>query len=147
MERAFSVTGPYGSGKSSLAVLLDALFAPAGDEAFGSAKDLIGDVAPDTSDLVERARAAVGATKTGFLRCMVTAEREPVAVTVLRALVNGVETYRRAHRSREATELLATLREMVGDPRDGASAQLRSCGGAARPGPGGETGASVAGDR
>ena len=119
VERAFSVTGPYGSGKSSLAVLLDALFAPAGDEAFGSAKDLIGEVAPDTSDLVERARAAVGATKTGFLRCMVTAEREPVAITVLRALVNGVETYRRAHRSREATELLATLREMVGDPRDG----------------------------
>ena len=36
VERAFSITGPYGSGKSSLAVLLDALFAPASDEAFAT---------------------------------------------------------------------------------------------------------------
>src|SRR4051794_4855347 len=57
VERAFSVTGPYGSGKSSLAVLLDALFAPAKDEAFRTATDVVAQVAPDTSDLVRRARA------------------------------------------------------------------------------------------
>lgn len=118
VERAFSVTGPYGSGKSSLAVLLDALFAPSGDEAFGSARHLIGEVAPETSDLVDRARAAVGAKRTGFLRCIVTAEREPVATTVLRALLNGVETYRRAYRSEGANELLTTLQEMIGDSQE-----------------------------
>lgn len=118
VERAFSVTGPYGSGKSSLAVLLDALFAPAKDEAFGTATDLVAEVAPDTIDLVQRARAAAGATKTGFLRCMVTADREPVAATVVRALLNGVETYRRDNRSREATELIGLLEDLAGDPRE-----------------------------
>lgn len=118
VERAFSVTGPYGSGKSSLAVLLDALFAPANDDAFGRATDLVAEVAPDTSDLVNRARAAAGASKTGFLRCMVTADREPVATTVVRALLHGVETYRRSHRSREAAELIALLEDLAGDPRE-----------------------------
>jgi ABC-type molybdenum transport system ATPase subunit/photorepair protein PhrA len=118
VERAFSVTGPYGSGKSSLAVLLDALFAPASDEAFGIATDLVAAVAPDTSDLLQRARAATGAAKSGFLRCLVTAEREPVAATVVRALLNGLETYRHSHRSREATELIALLKDLAGDPRE-----------------------------
>jgi len=32
-SRAFSITGPYGTGKSSLAVFLDALLGPTGDPA------------------------------------------------------------------------------------------------------------------
>src|SRR5665213_1827637 len=40
-ELAFSVTGPYGSGKSSLALVIDALFGPTTDLTRASAEDLL----------------------------------------------------------------------------------------------------------
>src|SRR4051794_22225474 len=47
-ECAFSITGPYGSGKSSLALLIDALTAPAGDPTRAAAEELLEAVAPET---------------------------------------------------------------------------------------------------
>ena len=88
-ESAFAVTGPYGSGKSSLALLLDALLAPKASPEFELARDLLQAASEATMERVTRARGDNG--NHGLLRCFVTAQREPVGRTILRALLVGVD--------------------------------------------------------
>jgi len=92
-ENAFSITGPYGSGKSSLALILDALFAAEDDPSRLSAHELVASVIPELADTVTLARKNLGAHQHGFIRAVVTAQREPVAATVLRALLHGVDRF------------------------------------------------------
>ena len=86
---AWSLTGPYGSGKSSLALLLDALLGPA-DNTRGTALSLIEEVSPDVGDSVRRVHERHGTSESGFNRALVTAQREPLAHTILRALESAV---------------------------------------------------------
>ncbi len=82
---AWSITGPYGSGKSSLAVLLDGAFGAAGpvrDTALG----LIEEVAPEVGAVIVDAHSRHQTHETGFNRAVVTASREPISHTVLRGL-------------------------------------------------------------
>ena len=86
---AWSLTGPYGSGKSSLALLLDALLGPDGatrDAAIG----LVEAADPDMADSVWMAHDNHGTQETGFHRGLVTASREPLNLTVLRGLHSAV---------------------------------------------------------
>ena len=86
---AWSLTGPYGSGKSSLALVLDAAFGNASnirDTALG----LIDDASPEVGDLVRKAHQRHGTEDCGFHRGLVTAGREPLNRTVLWALYAAV---------------------------------------------------------
>src|SRR4051812_24013242 len=47
---AWSVTGPYGSGKSSLGLLIDALFGPHDDGVYSRAIDLLNETSPGTAE-------------------------------------------------------------------------------------------------
>jgi hypothetical protein len=94
VEVALSITGPYGSGKSSLAVIIDALLGPSNDPATSSAEELLGQVAPTALAALRSSRQRLGAERLGFIRATVTAQREPVATTILRALIHGAERYR-----------------------------------------------------
>ncbi len=86
---AWSLTGPYGSGKSSLALLLDATLGEA-NEIRTAALKLIDDASPAIGELVRRAHQRYGTHESGFHRGLVTANREPLSHTVLRALHNSV---------------------------------------------------------
>ncbi len=86
---AWSVTGPYGSGKSSLGLLLDAAFGPPGI-ARERALDKISDASSAATDAVNQALSNHQARSQGFYRALVTADREPVARTVLRGLHRAV---------------------------------------------------------
>jgi hypothetical protein len=101
-EVALSITGPYGSGKSSLALLIDAVLGPAGDPGRLSAEDLLTHAAPKVMDSIRAARAQLGAEQSGFVRAVVTAQREPIGATILRALDHGFQRYRSAGRNRSA---------------------------------------------
>lgn len=93
--RAFSITGPYGSGKSSLAVFLDALASAQTSAAYRRAVHLLAEHDSETATALPEARAAMGIPVTGMARAVVTApQREPVAVTVLRALQKATTTFR-----------------------------------------------------
>ena len=87
---AWSLTGPYGSGKSSLALLLDAAFSPPG-ETRNNAWQLIDDASPAAGELIRKAHERHGTGETGFHRALVTANREPITRTVLRALHAAVQ--------------------------------------------------------
>ena len=86
---AWSITGPYGSGKSSLAVLLDGAFGPAG-RVRQRTLDLIREVSPEVAVAIADAHRRHGTSESGFNRAVVTANREPVSSTILRALHSGV---------------------------------------------------------
>lgn len=104
-SRAFSIIGPYGSGKSSFAALIDA--ALGGDHA---AQHVIAAASPD---LATRFRAASQTFGRKWIRAVVTApQREPITTTVLRALHRGAERDRapKPLRSR-AADLLEQARD------------------------------------
>ena len=86
---AWSLTGPYGSGKSSLALLLDAAL---GETSVTRqvAQRLIDDASPTVGALARRAHQRHGTQESGFHRGLVTANREPLSHTVLRALHTAV---------------------------------------------------------
>ncbi len=86
---AWSITGPYGSGKSSLAVLLDGAFGPVGGVRRRTL-DLIDEVSPEVAAAIAEAHSRHGTSESGFNRAAVTANREPVSATILRALHSGV---------------------------------------------------------
>lgn len=90
---AWSLTGPYGSGKSSLALLLDAVFGGRSQLRRG-ALGLVDEASPEVGNLIRRAHRSHGTSNRGFNRGfnrgLVTAAREPLATTVLRALNSAV---------------------------------------------------------
>lgn len=86
---AWSLTGPYGSGKSSLALLLDALFGPDGTTR-DTAVTLLEAANSDMADLAWAAHDNHHTQETGFCRGLVTAAREPLNRTILRALHSAV---------------------------------------------------------
>ena len=82
---AWSLTGPYGSGKSSLALLLDAALGPA-TATRKIVWKLIDEASSAVGDLVRQAHQRHRTQKSGFHRGLVTANPEPFNHTVLRAL-------------------------------------------------------------
>lgn len=86
---AWSITGPYGSGKSSLALLIDGAFGKEG-EVRNKALDLIGAASPDLRTKVLDAHKLHGTNRSGFCLAVATASREPISHTVLRALRSAV---------------------------------------------------------
>ena len=86
---AWSLTGPYGSGKSSLGLLVDAAFGPPG-HARRLAERLIGDASESVGRLLREAHERHGTGERGFYRGLVTARRESLNRTVLRALDSAV---------------------------------------------------------
>ena len=91
--RAISVTGPYGSGKSTMAVFLDALYAPGNSAEWKKAHGILRDAAPELASSVRDTRKTLDAHDGGLFRCTVTAGREPAAATIVRALEDGVRRY------------------------------------------------------
>lgn len=86
---AWSLTGPYGSGKSSLALLIDAAFGERGATRV-VANELIEATSPAVANLLARAHQARGTEERGFHRAVVTARREPLHYTILQALHSAV---------------------------------------------------------
>ena len=82
---AWSLTGPYGSGKSSLAILIDAAFGQS-SKTRDLAWQLIDEASPQTGKLIRQSHSRYGTSVKGFHRGLVTANRESVCFTLLRAL-------------------------------------------------------------
>lgn len=84
--RAWSLTGPYGSGKSTIALLVTALLGPAGNRR-RQAEALIADESPDLARRIVAARDHMAPE--GFMTAVTVARREPVTETLARALIRG----------------------------------------------------------
>ena len=88
--RAWTVTGVYGTGKSACAHVVAALAGPADDRARARALTILS-ADPRTRPAATAFRRAIG--KRGLVRAVVTARREPLAVTLVRALARGAAEF------------------------------------------------------
>lgn len=86
--RAWSFTGPYGSGKSTLSNLIDALLGHDAERRTTANEAVAATNAALAQEIAEN-REALAAD--GFLGAVTTARREPLAATVHRALQTAVE--------------------------------------------------------
>ena len=94
---AWSLTGPYGSGKSSLALLLDAAFGPSGDIR-SLALEQIDYASRSVGDAIRGAHELHRTEEKGFLRGIVTGNREPIFQTLSRAIRSAVNRRNDHHR-------------------------------------------------
>ena len=87
--KAFSITGPYGSGKSSFAVFLTALFESSHSEAYHAATKLLKAESSSLFGSLEEMRNLLGVTTTGFVVIRVTSQRAPL-LNILREALTAV---------------------------------------------------------
>ena len=114
--RAISITGPYGSGKSSLALLLSGLLGPAG-AGRTTAERLLASADSTLASRFVGSRAEV-CEASGFLIAAAVAQREPVATTILRALKAGAVRY---SGSEATTREVPALRALLDLPDTGSA--------------------------
>lgn len=89
---AWSLTGPYGMGKSSFARFLLALCGPQDDPATKTAWSLLAARDLQLWNQLQESLRERGAAPRGFLRIGVTASFEPLNSTLLKGLVNALRT-------------------------------------------------------
>ena len=89
--KAFSVTGPYGSGKSSFAVFLSALFEPQASSAHQAALALLEAESGPMARSVQAMRERFGVGETGFVVVKVTAQRAPLLAILREALASALD--------------------------------------------------------
>ena len=104
---AWTLTGVYGTGKSSLAHILSALCGPRNERIYRNAKKIVKEshrFKIDTSKLLKKNSA------NGLIRAIVTAQREPIANTIIKALSFGISQYPFTGRKPEIVKTIETLR-------------------------------------
>jgi len=105
--KAFSLTGPYGSGKSSFAVFLSALFEPASSDAHQAAMLLLEAESSPLAHSVQLMREHLGVSNSGFVVVKVTAQRAPLLSILHEALVSSLDQLT------ELCDLQAHVRELL----------------------------------
>ena len=86
LGRAISITGPHGGGKSSLAVFIDGLVSASSSNEYKAAISLLRDFEPELADYWIRSRKSADGSAKGFFKAVVTANREPILVSLVRAM-------------------------------------------------------------
>ncbi len=115
--RAWSITGVYGTGKSAFAHFIAALVAPTDDALRRDALRILGSV-PEAAGSAHLIRSRV--PKRGLVRAVATAQREPIAHTVVRALSRGATEFWHGTPGRKPP-VLQRLSGLVNAMRDGAT--------------------------
>ena len=113
--RAWSLTGPYGAGKSSFALFLHTLLGPASARRSIAEKALADADSPLLSEL-QKARVELGAERHGFLLATTTCQLEPLTDSLIRALQMGVAARWRTAMPKGVKDALE-LAERVGSAR------------------------------
>ncbi|CAK6695333.1 hypothetical protein ICNINCKA_01803 [Synechococcus sp. CBW1107] len=91
--KAFSITGPYGSGKSSFAVFLSAVFESSLSEAHQMALRLLEQESPELVHSIQVMRERLGVVNTGFVVVKVTAQRAPLLQILRDALLAAIQDF------------------------------------------------------
>ncbi|MGY2702559.1 hypothetical protein [Nocardioides sp. HB32] len=106
--RSWSLTGPYGAGKSSFALFLRTLLGPAGERR-ELAERALREADEALFETLVEARASMGADS-GFVLATTTCQQEPLADSLLRALTKGVEAQWPKRKPSAVTEALKSAR-------------------------------------
>lgn len=104
-SRAWSITGPYGAGKSTFAHFLLSLVGPLGDSAESAASAKLSEADEELTERLIQIRSDLGGEKMGFIRAVATADREPIGRAISRALFRGLGSFVAGKRGRKPTAL------------------------------------------
>ena len=112
-HRAWTLTGPYGAGKSSFAIFLANLFSPADVGGSVGARRLLKEQHPETyAELFDqRSRGKLG--KGGFTAVVVSGAAEPLLGALLRCAIRDVGVYFHQGRKPDALKELDQLEQRL----------------------------------
>ena len=120
--RMLSITGPYGSGKSTMAIFLKGLFAPSSGKEWKIAYDILRKESPDIAKRIVDSRQKTDIHKTGLIVCAITARREPISATILSALDDGANIYFDGYAKKSFTKA-SVLKKYAKNQKDTPSVQ------------------------
>lgn len=109
--RAFSITGPYGSGKSSFAVFLSALLDSTSSPTFKKAFQQLTQSDPELGKLWKTARKSFSSDQS-VSRAFVTAKTEPLVATLSRGLLGSISTSKSAKTS-SAVKIIEDIKKFA----------------------------------
>lgn len=119
-SRAWSVTGPYGAGKSTYAVFLAALLGDRRHPSHERATRVLRGVDPQLADLLALERRRLRVEDRGVVAAVAVARREPTALALTRALLDGAARATSSRRGRKPAflhELAEAVEAHAADPR------------------------------
>ena len=114
--RAWTLTGSYGTGKSAFANYLTALCSPKGDQNQINAIQILKQT--ENSNSIQR-QIKNKLSKSGLIRAVATAQREPIIRTVIRALNKGASIFWQNAKGRKP-DVLNELNSLDSKARRGA---------------------------
>ena len=91
LGRSISITGPHGGGKSSLAVFIDCLVSPGSSQENKDAMALLKEFDPELARYWIESVKKLRGSSNGFYKAVATSNREPIIVSLLRALQRATE--------------------------------------------------------
>ena len=91
LGRSISITGPHGGGKSSLAVFIDGLVSAEATTEHKVAISLLSEFEPDLAEYWTKSLKSIDGAGNGFFKAVVTANREPILVSLVRALKRATD--------------------------------------------------------
>ena len=92
-HRAWTLTGPYGSGKSAFALYLANLFSPASADGNGLARSILKRQQPETYQLLFGGGSKARVTKEGFCPILISGAPEPLLGALLRACCRDLRPF------------------------------------------------------
>ena len=107
---AWTITGVYGTGKSSLLHILSALCGPRNERIYLNARTIIKESPRFKIDISKLLRKL---PTDGLIRAIVTAQREPIANTIIKALSFGISQYPFKGRKPDVIKRIERLKERV----------------------------------
>ncbi|MDB9493876.1 hypothetical protein PN441_00470 [Spirulina major CS-329] len=106
-HRAWTITGVYGTGKSAFAHFLSSLFRPHDTAIHQEAMQIArSHFAPDSEPI----RILEKLPQQGCVIAIATGQQEPISLSILRALISGVESFFEDYREHELHRDLVDLR-------------------------------------
>ncbi len=110
-HRAWTLTGPYGAGKSSFAIFLANLFSPFEFGGAAAARRLLKEQHSDTYTDLFGLRSKGGLGKEGFTAVVVSGAAEPLLGAILRCAIRDVGAYFHQGRKPDALKELDQLEQ------------------------------------
>lgn len=107
---AWTITGVYGTGKSSLAHVLSALCGPRKERIYINARNII---SSSNRFKLNVSKLLCHIPSNGLLRAIVTAQREPIANTIIKALSFGITNYPSVGRKPNVYSEIESLNKIV----------------------------------
>ena len=92
-HRAWTLTGPYGAGKSSFALFLANLFSPVGWGGSAAARRLLKEQHAETYQEIFELKGKRGLGRGGFASVLVSGAAEPLLGAVLRCTLRDISAY------------------------------------------------------